>query len=173
VQRHVAERIGHGFDFFAYLEDRLGDERVDPAALPFAQFARSLADRFRAPGAMPGAAAGRGRSVEEPIFAVGLTVRAARRLSTPARQLRWSADGRLAVVHEVGIDVFGAPRACRCSRANANGRRIVSSGSCTRTTAPRSSRCSRRSKARPERQSREPFRFEVVPFERQRLVARC
>ena len=163
VQRHVAERTGHGFDFFAYLEDRLGDERVDPAALPFAQFARSLADRFRAPGAMPGVAAGRSRSVEEPVFGVGLTVRAARRLSTRAHHLRWSADGRLAVLHEVGVDVFGNRELPLLAREREGPHRVewlVHPGD-RAVLAPLLALLENEA----ERQSGQPFRFDVVPFE--------
>ena len=164
VQRHVAERTGHGFDFFAYLEDRLGDERVDPAALPFAQFARSLADRFRAPGALPGAAAARRRGVDEPVFAAGLTVRAARRLATPARQLRWSADGRLAVLHDVGIDVFAARELPLLSRERESPHLVE--WLVHRDDLALLEPLLARLESEAERQSGQPFRFELRAFER-------
>ena len=168
VQRYVAEQTGRGFDFFAYLEDRLGEERIEPAALPFAQFTRSLADRFRAPGATPGAAAARTRAVDEPIFGNGLTVRAARRFSTPTRELRWSADGWLAVLHQVGVDVFGARELALLARER-EGPHLVEwlvHPDDLAVIEPLLARL----ESEAERQSGQPFRFEVGAFERQRLA---
>lgn len=109
VQRYVEQASGNPFDFMAYLEDRQGSSQLAPAALPFARFARRLAERFRPPGAA-GAVAGR-RMVHEAVAGPGLTVRAEVMLAAPVRQLRWSTDGqRLGVLHGLGLDVFEAPR---------------------------------------------------------------
>ncbi|HVO23235.1 MAG TPA: SAV_2336 N-terminal domain-related protein [Candidatus Margulisiibacteriota bacterium] len=46
VQRFVELETGVGFDFVAFIEDRLGLEHVAPSAMPFARLAARMAERF-------------------------------------------------------------------------------------------------------------------------------
>jgi hypothetical protein len=104
VQRYVEDASGSPFDFMAYLEDRKGSSQLAPAALPFARFARQLADRFRPPGSRRGSPGM--RLVNEDVAGLGLTFQAQRRLPGDAQSLRWSADGsRLGVLHRLGLDL--------------------------------------------------------------------
>lgn len=123
VQRYVEEAIGSPFDFMAYMEDRQGSSQVAPAALPFARFARQLADRFRPPGSASG---GRGaRTLREPIAGPGLTVQATVALPGNAMSLRWSDDGgRLGVLHTGGLDLFDGPRLRLGPRSRCGGFRL-------------------------------------------------
>lgn len=109
LQDYILRQIGQPFSFFAFLEDRLGEEEIAPAALPFARFAREIADRFRAPGAPPREDGPHLRYVEERVFAPGLTVRAEASLPAAGERLVWSPDGkRLAVLHGTGVEVLHA-----------------------------------------------------------------
>lgn len=107
VQRFVEIETGVGFDFVAFIEDRLGLEQVALSAMPFAQLAARMADRF-VPGRVGGS--GKRRYAHEPVFGPGLTVQAQAQTATPVRRLAWSPSGQsLAVLHARGVDVL-APR---------------------------------------------------------------
>lgn len=105
VQRFLEAETGVGFDFVAFIEDRLGLDQIAPSALPFAQLAARMADRF-----VRGRQAGAGRRVvHERVFAPGLTVQADSTVSTPVKRLAWSPSGRsLAVLHTAGAEVLSA-----------------------------------------------------------------
>lgn len=109
VQRYVQQATGSGFDFLAYLEDRLGSAALAPAALPFARFARQLAERFRPPSAARAATGP--RTVNERVAGPGLTIASQAELSSHVTVLQWSANGqRLAAMHALGLDIFDGPR---------------------------------------------------------------
>ncbi|MEP6504163.1 MAG: hypothetical protein ABJD97_12575, partial [Betaproteobacteria bacterium] len=162
VQRFIEAETGLGFDFMAYLEDALGDHEVAPAALPFARFARTLADRFRAPGA-PQAGA-RARQLEEAVVGRGLTVRAHRLVSTTIQRLKWSPDGRLMVLHAVGVDIL-ASRTLAAGPRVREGPHVVEwlvHGDDRATLEPWFAQL----ESQAERQSGEPFSFRMTTYER-------
>lgn len=106
IGRAIEEETGESVDILACIDDPLGQERLPPSARPFAEFARQSARRFQ--GARDAASESGGHQwLEEAVVGVGLTVRASLRVSTTARRLAYAADGsQLAVLHDVGIDLF-------------------------------------------------------------------
>jgi len=114
VQRFVEIETGVGFDFMAFIDDRLGLEQVAPSAMPFAQLSARMAERF-----VPGLAGGRrrGRFVDEEVLGKGLTVMARAELPSVAKRIEWSPSGQqVAVLHELGVEVLSARRLERSRR---------------------------------------------------------
>jgi hypothetical protein len=105
VQRFLEVETGVGFDFLAFIEDRLGLEQIAPSALPFARLAARMAKRF-VRGSFASSAP---RIALERVLAPGVTVQAETSVSTEVRRLLWSPSGEtLAVLHSVGVDRLSA-----------------------------------------------------------------
>jgi len=124
VQRYFQEVTGSTFDFLAYIEDREGSSQLAPNVLPFARFARKLADRFRPPGSK--ARGGSQRAVDEIVAGPGLTVQTELDLPAGVRSLKWSADGRrLGVLHGLGLDLFDGAKLHQGPRTRTGGWKLL------------------------------------------------